>query len=135
MSRNDDELIQLAKDASRSSYAPYSNFHVGAALRCDDGTVFAGANVENRSYGLGICAERSAIVAAVTAGHRRISEIVIYSPDAEYPLSPCGACRQVLSEFMPPEGRLVFLDRNGNAEEHSMAEVLPYDALHELRDR
>lgn len=128
-------LIDSARDAARRSYAPYSRFRVGAALMTTAGTVFQGVNVENRSYGLGICAERSAIVSAITAGYTAFAAIVVYSPDADYPISPCGACRQVMSEFMDPGAEVVFVDRDGNDELHTVEEILPFDALHELRDR
>lgn len=130
-----DKLIAVAREASRAAYAPYSHFRVGAALLCSDGTVMPGANVENRSYGLAICAERSAIGAAVTAGHQDFVAIAVYSPDADYPVSPCGACRQVISEFMESDGVVIFADRAGGVETHTMDEILPFDALHELRER
>ena len=129
------ELVAAARDAARESYAPYSRFRVGAALLCADGTVVPGVNVENRSYGLGICAERSAIVSAVTSGHREFPVIVVYSPDADYPVSPCGACRQVISEFMSPDDVVIFVAGNGQEEAHTVSEILPFDALHELKDR
>lgn len=127
-----DELVEEAKRAAEESYAPYSRFRVGAALEAEDGTVYRGVNVENRSYGLAICAERSAIAAAVTAGKRSFRAIAVYSPDSDYPIPPCGACRQVLSEFFTPETPLYFVSRNGQVEEHPMKDVLPFDALHEL---
>jgi cytidine deaminase len=130
-----DRLISTARDAVRASYAPYSRFRVGAALLCADGTVFAGVNVENRSYGLTICAERTAIVSAVAAGHRSFAAIAVYSPDADYPISPCGACRQVMCEFMEADSLVLFVDRSGHSEAHTVGELLPFDALHELRDR
>ncbi|MFP4378436.1 MAG: cytidine deaminase [Spirochaetales bacterium] len=126
-------LVREAKAASAHSYAPYSQFRVGAALLAADGTVFRGVNVENRSYGLGICAERSAITAAVSAGKQEFAAIAVFSPDAAYPISPCGACRQVLSEFLPRKAPILFIDKDGNVEEHTMEEVFPFDALHELR--
>lgn len=129
------QMIDAAREAAQRSYAPYSRFRVGAALMAADGTLFQGVNVENRSYGLGICAERSAIVSAVTAGHSAFTAIAVYSPDADYPISPCGACRQVMSEFMDPSAEVVFVDRDGNEETHTVEEILPFDALHELRDR
>lgn len=91
------KLIAAAKAAQRNAHAPYSKFRVGAALLTKSGKVYTGVNVENASYGLTVCAERTAVFKAVSEGHRKFSAIAVVAPSAS--LSPCGACRQVLAEF------------------------------------
>ncbi len=93
-----DSLIKHAKDAICFSYAPYSSFKVAAAVLGDDNKIYTGVNVENASYSLTQCAERSAICTAIANGAKAIQEVVIYTP-TQQPTSPCGACRQVIQEF------------------------------------
>ena len=93
-------LATAARRAAACAYAPYSEFSVGAAVLTAKGKVFSGCNVENASYGLCNCAERTAIFSAVAAGHRRITCVAVYTPTGK-PTAPCGACRQVIYEFGP----------------------------------
>jgi cytidine deaminase len=138
-----DRLFALARDAAENAYAPYSKFRVGAALLTEDGRIFTGCNVENRSFGLTICAERNAVCQAVARGCRVFAALAIVTPDSESPVGPCGACRQVLSEFMPPGGRVRFGTGNkpgkAGAEaltvDTSLGELLPFDSLHDLAGR
>ena len=127
-----EKLFAAALDAARNSYSPYSKFRVGAAILCGDGSITIGTNVENRSFGLTICAERSALVAAVSAGKHDFKAIAIATPDASYAVSPCGACRQVLSEFFPPDAHVEFGDSLGNRVRCTIGALMPYDALHDL---
>jgi cytidine deaminase len=95
-------LVDAAWAAREQAHAPYSKFHVGAALLADDGRIFTGCNVENLSYGLTQCAERVAICTAIAAGARCFLAIAVVA-ETTVPISPCGACRQVLAEFSVPE--------------------------------
>ncbi len=118
-----DDLLSAAHDARARAYAPYSNFRVGAALDVGDGHVILGTNVENASYGLGICAERAAIAAAITAGFRTFHAIAVAGNEGAL-TSPCGACRQVLAEFNP-EMIVVYTTPDGVART-TVAELLPH---------
>jgi len=95
---NDRELLNLAREAAKNAYVPYSRFPVGAALECEDGTVFTGCNVENASLGSTICAERVAFTKAISEGHRKFLRIAVTGEGESYCM-PCGACRQFMSEF------------------------------------
>ena len=120
---NDEELIALALAAREKAYAPYSHFSVGAAVRARDGRTFAGANVENASYGLSTCAERSAVAAAASAGAREL-EAVAVATGASPPSSPCGACRQILAEF-GREMRVLLVNDRGERIATTLGELLP----------
>ncbi|PSR23619.1 MAG: cytidine deaminase [Sulfobacillus acidophilus] len=133
MNEVDDALLEAALKARLKAYAPYSNFYVGAALLTEDGTIVTGANVENASYPLGCCAERTAVFAAVAQGYRKFTRIVIVGPGPQL-ISPCGACRQVLAEFGDLE--VVMAEAQGRVVPRRMRlfELLPLhfgqDALH-----
>ena len=130
-----EDLLKKAVEASKMSYSPYSHFTVGAALLCEDGAIITAANVENRSYGLTICAERSAIVKAISLGKRRFSALAVYCGRADYPVSPCGACRQVLTEFADPDMPVFFSGADINRRvETTAAELFPFDALSEMKN-
>jgi cytidine deaminase len=128
-----DGLFEQARKAAEAAYAPYSGFRVGAALLAEDGTVFSGCNVENRSFGLTICAERTALTKAVSEGRRVFRALAIVAPDSEVPVGPCGACRQVLSEFMAPEALVRFGGSGSGRVDTTIGTLIPYDSLHDLR--
>jgi cytidine deaminase len=95
------ELLRQARAARANAYAPYSHFPVGAALLARDGRVFTGVNVENASYGLTTCAERTAVVSALATGAREFVAVAVTGPDDRHPCPPCGSCRQILHEVAP----------------------------------
>ncbi|QDU55430.1 cytidine deaminase [Aeoliella mucimassa] len=116
-------LIEQAKQASRQAYARFSHFSVGAAVLGNDGNVYVGCNVENSSYGLTMCAERSAVFAAVVGGATKIVAVAVFTP-TERLVSPCGACRQVLYEFA--DDMQVFIANNTeHVQEFRLEELLP----------
>ena len=121
---NDRELLRIAKEASLNAYVPYSGFPVGAALECEDGTVFTGCNVENAAYGDTICAERTAVVKAVSEGQRKFVRIAIYGEGKGYCM-PCGSCRQVLAEFSP-EMEVLCAKAGGSYVSYPLTRLMPY---------
>jgi len=120
-------LLQAAANVARLAYAPYSNFNVGAALLCADGDVFTGCNVENASYGLTNCAERTAVFSAIAAGRKDFVALAIVAEGESMPY-PCGACRQVLSEFCREEFSVYVAtaDALEDYEVVCLAELLPH---------
>jgi cytidine deaminase len=117
-----DLLVIRAREVMERAYAPYSKFRVGAALLGDDGSIHTGCNVENASYGLTVCAERSAVATAVAQGTRRFVGVAIVT-DGSAPVPPCGACRQVLGEFSPRMS--VVSESGGVRREWTLDELLP----------
>jgi cytidine deaminase len=119
------ELLQAARKARTKAYAPYSNFHVGAAVLGGNGKIYSGCNVENASYGLTNCAERNAIFAMVAAGETKIKEILVIGESEEF-LPPCGACRQVIAEFAQPSAVVHMCNREGACRDTTVAELVPF---------
>ena len=117
--------METARFAAQNAYVPYSRFPVGAAVLTDSGEIVAGVNVENASYGLTVCGERVAIQTAAALGHRVILAIAVSAPPAAG-ATPCGACRQVMNEFKPADGRMmVYLDRHDAILAVPLADLLP----------
>lgn len=125
MAVNIDGLIDDATKARERAYIPYSKFSVGAALLSDDGQIFTGCNIENASYGLTNCAERTAIFKAVSEGVTKFKALVVVA-DSPTPISPCGACRQVIAEFCKPDMPIYLTNLKGNVKETNIKELLPY---------
>lgn len=120
----EDKLITTAIEMLDRAYVPYSHFPVGAALECADGSVYTGCNVENASYGLCICAERTAAVKAVSEGHRDFKRIVIVGNSEDY-CTPCGACRQFLYEFAPGM-EVICLNAKRETMKTTLSSLLPH---------
>ena len=124
------QLIKIANQARKNAYTPYSKFKVGAALLCEDGSVVTGCNVENSSYPAGCCAERTAIFKAISEGRKNFRALAIMGGPAEGEVedfcSPCGICRQVLSEFVEGDFPLYTENGKGEIKEYTMQELLPY---------
>ncbi len=122
----DRELLNMAREAAKEAYVPYSHFPVGAALECADGSVFTGCNVENAALGSTICAERTAIVKAVSEGRRKFVRIAIYGEGENYCM-PCGACRQVMAEFDPKGDMEVLCTRSGGRYvSYRLSQLMPH---------
>ena len=122
---SDRELVELAFTMLERSYVPYSHFPVGAALLCADGSVFTGCNVENAAYGSTICAERTALVKAVSEGHKDDYVTLAVVGNSSDPCWPCGSCRQMLYEFAPTL-RLLVADRTHNYVILNLSDLLPH---------
>lgn len=124
---NREQLIELAVEARSLSYSPYSHFAVGAALLCKDGSVYVGSNVENASYPLSMCAERNALYSAFMDGKSKedfVAMAVVGETDS--PITPCGACRQVISELFPMNAPIYMANLRGDVKETTIAELLPF---------
>ena len=120
----DRELMALAAKAAKNAYAPYSRFQVGAALECDDGSVYTGCNVENAALGSTKCAERSAACRAVAEGHTRFARIAVWAEGNDYCM-PCGACRQFLMEFSP-DMEVLSAKAGGRYVSYKLDQLLPH---------
>ena len=121
---NAQQLIELAKQARERAYVPYSNFAVGAALLTKDGKVYSGCNIENASYGLCNCAERTAIFKAISEGEKDFEMLAVIC-GSHRPCSPCGACRQVIAEFCRKDMKVVLANMKGDTLETTVEELLP----------
>lgn len=119
-----ENLSKLANEMLEKAYVPYSKFPVGAALVTKEGKIYTGCNIENASYPLTNCAERTAVFKAVSEGDKEFQTIVV-TADTEGPVSPCGACRQVLVEFCEPEMPVVLTNKKGDIKETTVSELLP----------
>lgn len=118
------ELIEESKIAREKAYVPYSKFKVGAALLTADGKVYHGCNIENAAYSMANCAERTALFKAYSEGERDFTKLVVVA-DTELPVSPCGACRQVMTELCPKDMKVVLTNLKGDIKEMTLEELLP----------
>lgn len=122
-SKQESTLIKEAHKVLQNSYAPYSKIHIGAAILTKSGKIFTGANVENASYGLTLCAERGALSSAISSGEREFEVLAIVSSDIELPV-PCGACRQVLYEFAP-DIKIIMIGKNNKPKKSRLGRLFP----------
>jgi homotetrameric cytidine deaminase len=127
-------LLEAARGVRSRAYARYSDFPVGAAVLCSDGAIVCGANVENASLGLTVCAERSAVFCAVSAGHLKsrgdLLAVAVAGPGEE-PITPCGACRQVINEFASEDAQVIMIGSGGAVWRRAFSELLPEPFAHE----
>lgn len=130
MTKDEEIMYNEAKSGFDQAYVPYSKFHVGAAVKTTDGKIFNGCNIENASYGLTNCAERTAIFKAVSAGYKEFTHITVIG-DTGGGCKPCGACRQVMAEFMAPDATVNLTNIKGEIERYTMSQILPYSFLKE----
>ena len=119
------DLIELAVEVSKLAYVPYSHFPVGAVLLTKNGDIYTGVNIENASFGLTNCGERTAIFKAVSEGARDFKELIVYG-QTEKPISPCGACRQVMAEFFEPDLPVTLVSQNKSTVVMTVKDLLPY---------
>ena len=122
------DLIELAVEVSKQAYVPYSHFPVGAVLLTKNGNIYTGVNIENASFGLTNCGERTAIFKAVSEGARDFKELIVYG-QTEKPISPCGACRQVMAEFFEPDLPVTLVSQNKSTVVMTVKELLPYSFI------
>ena len=121
------EMVEQAIKARGLSYSPYSHFAVGAAVLTKDGKIFLGANVENSAYPLAMCAERNALYNAMMDGYKKEDLLILaLAADTDTPCSPCGACRQVISELFPSDGVIIMANLKGDIQVANIKELLPY---------
>ena len=119
------ELINLAIETSKKAYVPYSHFPIGAVLVAKNGQIFTGVNIENASFGLTNCGERTAIFKAVSEGVTDFEELIVYG-ETEQPVSPCGACRQVMAEFFSKDLKVTLVAKDKSTVVMTVRELLPY---------
>ncbi|CCV65734.1 Cytidine deaminase (Cytidine aminohydrolase) [Paracholeplasma brassicae] len=131
---NKEQLVAQAILARKQTYSPYSKFGVGAALLMKDGTIIHGANIENASFGLSNCGERSALFSAYSQGYRKEDIVAMaITGQTEGPISPCGACRQVMNELLPKDAPVYLSNLKGDIKETNIKELLPY-SFDEIED-
>lgn len=125
-------LFEKALETSKNAWCVYSDFPVGAALLLDDDSIIVGVNVENRSYGATNCAERTAIFGAISQGKKNFKALAIATPKSDYPVPPCGICRQVISEFTSDNFPIIYGNSWESHIETTISSLYPQDSLHEL---